>query len=217
MQNKFLRLGVPATKSGTADGRLAALQNGIVAAPSNLIGNRIAVGNANGITAKQRNLLNAAASNLIGNQIAIGNANGMTVKQQSGIGRIIAKRSGAMAAGAGRDVGQRIAPADTIAPGKDAQNIVASAVINASADTIAPGRDVRNPVASAVMNVKAAPKATKLRTVAPAAGLTITDVPAIRGNENTVTRAVLAVRAITISAGEQHRLATTVVKTMPVN
>ena len=167
MQNKFLRLGVPATKSGTADGRLAALQNGIVAAPSNLIGNRIAVGNANGITAKQQN----------------------------DTGRIIAKRSGAVAVGAGRDVGQRIA----------------------SADTIAPGRDVRNPVASAVMNVKAAPKATKLRTVAPAAGLTITDVPAIRGNENTVTRAVLAVRAITISAGEQHRLATTVVKTMPVN
>lgn len=166
MQNKFPLPGVPATKSGIANGSLAAPENGIVAVPDHPIGNRIAIGNANGIA----------------------------VRQQSSTGRIIAKRSGAMAVGAGKDVGQRIASADTIAPGRDAWNIIVSAV----------------------MNVRAAPKTTKLRTAALIAGLIITDVPAIRGSENIVIRAVLAVRAIAISAGEQHRLATTVVKTMLV-
>ena len=67
------------------------------------------------------------------------------------------------------------------------------------------------------MNARAATKTTRLRTAVPAAGPIITGVTAIPYSGNIITRVVAAhqVMAIVIAipAGEQHRLATTVVKT----
>ena len=89
-------------RSGTASGKIAAPKNGMTAAPSSLIGNRIAILHVSGTAAKQSNTTVVAITLLFGIHIAI-----IHVKQ-SGTGRIIAKRSGAVAVGVGRDVGQHI-------------------------------------------------------------------------------------------------------------
>jgi hypothetical protein len=64
-----------------------------------------------------------------------------------------------------------------------------------------------------VIDVKVVTKTIKLKIAALTAGPIITNVPAIPCSGNIATRVAAALRVIAIPAGEQHRLATTVVKT----